>query len=89
MNKKYEFKETVYDRYAVWYLDFPKKKGSKIGCYRIIDLYKGTRETRFAFRYKPREGQTQEQSDVAIISNCIKNFYKPKVYAGTRARFGN
>ena len=49
----------------------------------------GTRETRFAFRYKPREGQTQEQSDVAIISNCIKNFYKPKVYAGTRARFGN
>ena len=78
MNKKYTFKEMINDRYAVWYMNFPKRQGNKIGCYKIIDLYKNNRETRFAFRYRPRENQTQEQSDIAIIMNCIRNFHKHK-----------
>ena len=86
---KYKIEKVMNDRYAVWYMPFPKSKGSRIGVYKIIDLYKTTRETRFAFRYKPREGQTQEQSDLAIITNCIRNFYKQKVYLGTRGERGN
>ncbi len=77
INNKYEFKELVYDKYAIWYKEI-QKKGNKIGVYKIIDAASGIRETRFAFRYKPREGQTQEQSDSLIISRAIHNFYKPK-----------
>lgn len=84
MNKKYNFENIMYDKYAIWYMPFPKRKGNRIGVYKIIDLYKDNRETRFAFRYKPREGQTQEQSDNLIIMNCIKNFYKQKIFLGTK-----
>jgi len=81
---KYVFKEVLYDRWAVWYKDFNKKKGSKIGVYKIIDLYSGTREKKFAFRYLPREDQTQEQSDNLILSNATRNFYRKKIYMGIR-----
>lgn len=79
---RYKIKEIKDERWAIWYMDFPKRRGSKIGCYKIIDLFKTTREKKFAFRYLPREGQTQEESDNLIISYAIKNFYKRKVYMG-------
>ncbi len=75
---KYKIDKVAYDRWAIWYKEFPKNKGSRLGVYKIIDLYSGTRNTKFAFRYKPREGQTQEQSDNAIINNTIHFFYKSK-----------
>lgn len=94
MNNKYEIKGVINDRWAVWYKDFDKKRGNRIGVYKIIDLYSGTRKCRFAFRYKPREGQSQEVSDSLIISNCIGNFNKtpylnPRVKAkgGRRSSF--
>lgn len=75
---KYKIDRVMYDRWAVWYKDFEKPEGKKIGVYKIIDLYSGTREARTTFRYLPREGQTQEQSDMAIIVNKIHMFYKSK-----------
>ena len=81
---KYKIESVLYDRWAVWYKMFPKNKGARIGVYKVIDLYSGTRNTKFAFRYKPREGQSQEQSDNLILSNCIRNFYKKKIFMGTR-----
>ena len=89
MKKSYKFEQVINDRYAIWYLAFPKRKGNRIGVYKLIDLYKPTRETRFAFRYRPREGQTQDQSDNAILVNCIRNFYKQKIYLGTKFERGN
>ena len=80
----YTFDRIVYDRYVIYYKDFKKRKGSKIGVYKILDLWKASRKYKFAFRYKPREGQTQEQSDNMILTNCIRNFYKRKIYLGTR-----
>lgn len=83
---KYKIEKVMYDRWAVWYMGFEKPQGKKIGVYKIIDLYKNTRETRFAFRYMPRKGQTQEQSDNAIISAAIHFFYKDKnAFRGTHA----
>ena len=81
---KYQFKTVLYDRWAVWYKDFEQKKGNRIGCYKIIDLYAGTREHRLAIRYTPRKDQTQEQSDNAIIGYAIHSFYKRKIYMGNR-----
>jgi len=75
---RYKIKEVKDERWAIWYMDFPKRRGGKIGCYKIIDLFKPTREKKFAFRYLPREGQTQEQSDNLIILNTINNFYKKR-----------
>jgi hypothetical protein len=86
---KYKFEKVVNEKYAVWYMAFPKRKGNRIGVYKILDLYKGTRECRFAFRYRPREGQTQEQSDNAIIMNCVSNFYRSKAFMGNRSVRGN
>lgn len=80
MNKRYKIEKIINERYAVWYMAFPKKKGNRIGVYRIIDLYSNNRETRFAFRYLPREGQTQDQSDDLILVNSIYNFYKKRVF---------
>ena len=80
MNKFYKIEKVVNDRWAVWYKEFEKRQGHKIGVYAIIDLYPGTRITRYAYRYTPREGQTQEQSDNFIINNAINNFYKSKPF---------
>ena len=77
---RYRILEVVNERWAVWYMDFPKRKGNKIGCYKIIDLFKNTREKRYAFRYNPREDQTQEESDRLILSNAIHNFYKKRTF---------
>ena len=75
---KYKIDKVVYDRWAVWYKEFDKQDGKKIGVYKIIDLYSGTRKSRIAIRYLPRKGQTQEQSDTAIINNTIHFFYKSR-----------
>lgn len=80
MNKNYKIDKVINDRFVVWYMDFKQKKKNKIGVYRIIDLYSSNKETRFAFRYKHRENQTQEQSDNSILMNCINNFYKTNPY---------
>lgn len=86
---KYEFKECVNDRYTVWYKDLPRV-GNRIGVYKIIDLYKGNRDARFAFRYRPRKNQTQEESDNAIISKAIFYFDKKKpVFFGNRGSQSN
>ena len=76
MNNKYEFVYVMNDRWAIWYKHFNKSYKARIGVYKIVDLYSGTRKCRFAFRYKPRQGQTQDQSDALIIMNCINNFTK-------------
>lgn len=82
--KKYKIINVVNDKWAVWYYQFPKRKGNRIGCYKIVDLQSGIRESRFAFRYKPREGQSQEQSDNLIVMNCIRSFYRPKMIEGIK-----
>ena len=84
MNNKYKIQGVMNDRWVIWYKDL-KKKGNKIGVYKIIDLNDGKKTARFAVRYKPREGQTQEVSDSLIISNCIANFYKHS-YTNPRVR---
>jgi len=78
MNKFYKIDRVVYDRYAVWYKHFDKPEGKKIGVYKILDLYKGNRKAKVAYRYLPRKGQSQEQSDNIIISNTIHLFSKSK-----------
>lgn len=76
MNKRYKIDRVVNDRWAVWYMGFPNSK-SKLGVYRIIDLYPGTRPTRFAFRWKVKgKDKTQEELDAQIINNAIRYFYK-------------
>ena len=84
MNNKYTIQGVMNDRWVIWYKDL-KKKGNKIGIYKIIDLNNGKKTARFAVRYKPRENQTQEVSDSLIISNCIANFYKHS-YTNPRVR---
>lgn len=74
MNKKYKINKVIDDRYAVWYMDFEKDK-NKLGIYRVIDLYPGNRDTRFAIRWKVKgKEKTQEQLDEIIIDNAIKKF---------------
>ena len=85
---KYKFNKVFNDRWSIWYKELPKR-GARIGVYKIFDLYAKTRTYRYAFRYKPRENQTQEGSDTNIIMNCIHNFYKKKVYMGTKNEGGN
>lgn len=76
MNKKYKFDKVVFDRYAIWYMEIPESK-SKLGVWRIIDLYPGTRPTKFAFRWKVKgKDKTQEQLDEQILNNAIRNFNK-------------
>lgn len=82
MNKKYKIDKIVNGRYAVWYMDIPNNK-SKLGVWRIIDLYSGTRETRFTFRKKVKGTEkTQEQLDEQILGGAIRRFYKRNVYRG-------
>ena len=76
MNKRYKIDKVIDERWAVWYMDFPKDK-SKLGIWRIIDLYPGTRPTRFAVRWKVKGAEkSQEQLDEQILAGTIKNFYK-------------
>ncbi len=74
MNKKYKIDRVIDDRYAVWYMDFKNDKG-KLGIYRVIDLYPGNRDTRFAIRWKVKgKEKSQEQLDNMIIENAIRKF---------------
>ena len=76
MNKKYKIEKIVNDRWAVWFMDIENSK-NKLGVWRIIDLYSGTRNTRFAFKWKPRENSKRPQfTDDQIITHTIKNFYR-------------
>lgn len=85
MNKRYNIDRIVYDRYAVWYMDIPKSK-NKLGVYKIIDLFTGTRPTRYAFRWKVKGDKPQEIFDNQLISKAIYNFYKNKnQFLGTHA----
>lgn len=74
MSKLYKIDRVVDDRWAVWYQEIGKK--GKLGVYKIIDLYPGTRPTKFAFRWRVNGSKTQEQLDEQIINNAIRNFYK-------------
>jgi len=74
MNKNYTVDRIVNDRYVVWYMPFQKKKGNKIGVYKIFDLYTSKKNAKFAFRYTAREGQSQVMSDESIISTTIASF---------------
>ena len=86
MNKKYKFDRLMFDRYAVWYMETPKDR-SKLGVWKIIDCYPGTKPTRFAFRWKVKgKDKTQEQLDAQILGNVTRNFYKPtNVFRGNRS----
>lgn len=84
MNKRYEIQEVVDGRYAVWYMPFENNR-SKYGVWRIIDLYSGTRATKFAFRKKVKgKEKTQEQLDALILGNAIKYFNKKNIFRGTK-----
>ena len=74
MSKLYKIDRVVDDRWAVWYQEINAK--GKLGVYKIIDLYPGTRPAKFAVRWKVNGRKTQEQLDSQIIFNAIKNFYK-------------
>ena len=76
MNKKYKFDRLIFDRYAVWYMETPKDK-SKLGVWKIIDCFPGTKPTKFAFRWKAKDkNKIQEQLDEQILNNTTRNFYK-------------
>lgn len=81
---RYDIDRVVNDRWAVWYLPFENNR-SKLGCYKIIDLYPGNRTCRFAFRWKVKGTEkTQEELDKQIIDNTIKFFYKGRGYKGNK-----
>ena len=85
MNKKYKFDRLIFDRYAVWYMETPKDK-SKLGVWKIIDCFPGTKPTKFAFRWKAKDkNKIQEQLDEQILNNTTRNFYKSNnIFRGNR-----
>ena len=81
---RYNFEKVVNGRFAIWYMETPKSRG-KLGVWKIIDLYSGVRNTRFAFRWKVKgKEKTQEQLDEQILSGAIRRFYRRNVYRGNR-----
>lgn len=86
MNKKYKFDRLIFDRYAVWYMEISKDK-SKLGVWKIIDCFPGTKPTKFAFRWKAKDkNKTQEQLDEQILNNTTRNFYKSNnIFRGNRS----
>ena len=85
MNKKYKFDRLIFDRYAVWYMEISKDK-SKLGVWKIIDCFPGTKPTKFAFRWKAKDkNKIQEQLDEQILNNTTRNFYKSNnIFRGNR-----
>lgn len=86
MNKKYKFDRLMFDRYAVWYMEISKDK-SKLGVWKIIDCFSGTKPTKFAFRWKAKDkNKIQEQLDEQILNNITRNFYKSNnIFRGNRS----
>lgn len=86
MNKKYKFDKLMLDRYAVWYMEIPKDK-NKLGVWKIIDCFPGTKPTKFAFRWKVKDkDKTQEQLDKQILNNTTRNFCKSNnIFRGNRS----
>lgn len=86
MNKKYKFDRLIFDRYAVWYMEISKDK-SKLGVWKIIDCFPGTKPTKFAFRWKAKDkNKIQEQLDEQILNNTTRNFYKSNnIFHGNRS----
>ena len=87
MSKLYKIDRVVDDRWAVWYQEINAK--GKLGVYKIIDLYPGTRPAKFAFRWKVNGSKSQEQLDSQIIFNAIKNFYKSGGFRGNGSKNQN
>lgn len=84
MNNKYTIEQVINGRWAVWYKNFPNGK-YKLGVWKIIDLYSGTREKRFAFKKKVKGTEkTQEQLNEQIVSGTIHRFYRKNTYRGTQ-----
>ena len=84
MSKRYNFEKIINNRYSVWYMNIPNGRG-KLGVWKIIDLYSGTRATRFAFRWKVKgKEKTQEQLDAQILMGAVKRFYRRNIYRGNR-----
>lgn len=86
MNKKYKFDRLIFDRYAVWYMEIPKDK-NKLGVWKIIDCFPGTKPTKFVFRWKAKDkNKIQEQLDEQILNNTTRNFYKSNnIFRGNRS----
>ena len=86
MNKKYKFDRLIFDRDGVWYMEIPKDK-SKLGVWKIIDCFPGTKPTKFAFRWKAKDkNKIQEQLDEQILNNTTRNFYKSNnIFRGNRS----
>lgn len=86
MNKKYKFDRLIFDRYAAWYMEISKDK-SKLGVWKIIDCFPGTKPTKFAFRWKAKDkNKIQEQLDEQILNNTTRNFYKSNnIFRGNRS----
>lgn len=84
MSKGYNIEKVVNGRFAVWYKPTPNDWG-KLGVWKIIDLNKGNRKTKFAYRWKVKgHEKTQEQLDEQILGNAIRFFNKKKIYRGTK-----
>lgn len=82
MSKRYKIEKVENGRWAVWYMEIPNSK-SKLGVWKIIDLFTSTRETRFAFRKRVKGTEkTQEQLDEQILSGAIRRFYRKNIYMG-------
>lgn len=77
MSKRYNIDRVVNGRWAVWYMDIPRSR-NKLGVWKIIDLYAGTRPTKFVFRWKVKGNKTQEVFDEQLIAGGIRSFYKNK-----------
>lgn len=84
MSKGYKIEKVVNRRFAVWYKETPNDWG-KLGVWKIIDLFPGNRNTKFAYRWKVKgHEKTQEQLDEQILGNAIRFFNKKKIYRGTK-----
>lgn len=74
MSKKYKLQNVINDRYVVSYMETPKDK-SKIGVWKIVDVYLASKPTRYAFRWRVKgKDKTQEQLDEQILENAIRGF---------------
>jgi hypothetical protein len=82
--KRYNIDRVINNRWAVWYMEIPHSR-NKLGVWKIIDLFPGTRPTKYIFRWKVKGAKTQEVFDEQLINGCIRNFYRNKnQFLGTK-----